>query len=195
MGNLYHVTSVPRLKNILKDGLEIHGQPLSTENILAEHGRKLEEAKELFEEEFEDCSAIAEQDLNELLDRNDNIFFWGSLDQALHAARSIKPHIIQPLAVIEVDSHSIECKCTKGDANIGDELHDDLLAVCYGDRYIPEEELEKRADKYIESTSKYTPCEFIGGFEVYCPCNIEPDAIVGVYDMLGKKKALKHSKR
>lgn len=194
MGNLYHVTSAQRLKNIFEEGLDIQQEPLSTENILAEHGRELKETEELFEEGFEDCSAIAEQDLNELLDRNDNVFFWGSLDQALYAARSIEPHIIQPLAVVEVNSHSIKCECIKGDASIGDELHDDLLAACYGDRYVPEEELEKQADEYLKSTSKYTPCEFIGRFEVYCPCNIKPDAIVRVYDLRGKKKTLKHSK-
>ena len=202
MPNLYHVTSVARLKDIIgnREGLLTNQTPLSTENILNDLDKEIDESEDLFEEEFEDCSAIAENELNEILTDTapkkyrrgrDSVYFWGSLGKALHTARLLQKNVSQPLAVIEVDSHKVNCTCYKADAEITDDIHDEYLSGCYGSKMPDEEKIESLAEDYWESASDYTPCEDIDQEEIVCPCDISPNTIAAIYDITGKKKTLK----
>jgi len=179
--SLYHVTDVKRLPYILRHGLQTSSPTISQEYWRRETG----------DEELVDCSTEAEYYLNLELGRPDCVYFWTDKDTAEANARRHQETFKSRACIIEVDPKKIPCKCSVSDAEIGDEIYDMFYNACMHDISINDEELEKKVSEWEKTVEPYNPKKkYPSTYEVWCPCDIPPNAIKKVE--LYPEKKLKH---
>lgn len=178
---LFHVTSEKRLPKILKNGFNRHELPLSTEYAKEVSGIKDEED----EEYFSDCSADAQEYLDEELGRPDSVYFWISKDRAL-ISKSGLSGLPYKLVILGVNPDKIPCVCKVSDTDIADEIYYEYYHACVNDILVQHEKIEELVEKWNETVRTYEPDKtYPDDHEVWCPCDIPPDAIEKIYDENG----------
>lgn len=175
---LYHVTALKRLNNILRNGFSRFEEPLSRELVREEVGVEGDEE----EESFRDCSSDAQYEMNEFMGRSDNVYFWTDLDRAYESMYGVRDLGLD-LVVTVVDAKMLPCNCTVDECKIADDIFDEFYSACLNDSVVDDEKLERLLEEWLKTEAPFDPNKiYPDSYEVKCPCDIPKEAILYVLD-------------
>ena len=184
---VYHVAEKDDIPSIIEEGLrgdmksyEERNQKEMIRGIKA--GRLLEEA--LNEAQNVADSAQPRMDASDLPNREDAVFFFPTVRFAAERASSLDEPII-----VAVNSREIPCidmlnirdsGCAFARIDIADELFELYYNQAKEQAPVDREKEQELANRYWETARLYIPGDTGTSREIFCECNIPPDAIVEI---------------